>query len=126
MRRIYRQLTNLEKDKIAVEFHLMTLDAIGVKYDVSKSTIHQVVTNYFKHRRIEIEGLTLTEIMDKYNVTVSRAIQLQMKFDRPLGGSVYFGKVKEAIYPTEQDMEMPEYSYEMLSDEEKKIWNINE
>jgi mRNA deadenylase 3'-5' endonuclease subunit Ccr4 len=114
MRKTFRQLTDVEKEQITVEFHLKTLEAMSKKFNVSKSTIQQVVTNFFKDKRIDVTGLSVTEIMDKYNVTMGKAITLRMKFDKPLGGSVYFGQTKEAIYSNEDEMLVPSYSVKDL------------
>jgi hypothetical protein len=114
MRKTFRQLTDAEKEQITVEFHLKTLEAMSKKFNVSKSTIQQVVTNFFKDKRIDVTGLSVTQIMDKYKVTMGKAITLQMKFDKPLGGSVYFGQVKEAIYSNEDEMIIPSYSVKDL------------
>lgn len=122
MRKIFRQLTNAEKEQIAVEFHLKTLEAMSKKFNVSKTTIHQVVTNFFKDKVIDVTGLSVTEIMDKYNVTMGKAVTLQLKFSRPLAGSLYFGMDKEAVYSSESDMIIPEYNFEGLSEEEKIIF----
>jgi hypothetical protein len=114
MRKTFRQLTDVEKEQITVEFHLKTLEAMSKKFNVSKSTIQQVVTNFFKDKRIDVTGLSVTEIMDKYKVTMGKAITLRMKFDKSLGGSVYFGQVKEAIYSNEDEMVVPSYSVKDL------------
>jgi hypothetical protein len=114
MRKTFKQLTDAEKEQITVEFHLKTLEAMSKKFNVSKSTIQQVVTNFFKDKRIDVTGLSVTEIMDKYKVTMGKAITLRMKFDKPLGGSVYFGQVKEAIYSNEDEMLIPSYSVKDL------------
>jgi hypothetical protein len=114
MRKTFRQLTDAEKEQITVEFHLKTLEAMSKKFNVSKSTIQQVVTNFFKDKRIDVTGLSVTEIMDKYKVTMGKAITLRMKFDKSLGGSVYFGQVKEAIYSNEDEMIIPSYSVKDL------------
>jgi hypothetical protein len=114
MRKTFRQLTDAEKEQITVEFHLKTLEAMSKKFNVSKSTIQQVVTNFFKSKRIDVTGLSVTEIMDKYKVTMGKAITLRMKFDKSLGGSVYFGQVKEAIYSNEDEMMIPSYSVKDL------------
>ena len=114
MRKTFRQLTDAEKEQITVEFHLKTLEAMSKKFNVSKSTIQQVVTNFFKDKRIDVTGLSVTEIMDKYKVTMGKAITLRMKFDKSLGGSVYFGQVKEAIYSNEDEMVVPSYSVKDL------------
>lgn len=114
MRKVFRQLTDEEKQQIAVQFHLQTLDRMSDKFNVSKSTIQQVVTNFFKDKRIDVTGLTVTQIMDKYKVTMGKAITLQMKFDKPLGGNLYFGQVKEAIYSNEDEMLIPSYSVKDL------------
>jgi len=114
MRKTFRQLTDDEKEHITVEFHLKTLEAMSKKFNVSKSTIQQVVTNFFKDKRIDVTGLTVTQIMDKYKVTMGKAITLQMKFDKPLGGNLYFGQVKEAIYSNEDEMLVPSYSVKDL------------
>lgn len=122
MRKSFKQLTNDEKEQIAVQFHLQTLEGLSKKMNVSKSTIQLVVTEFFNKKRIEVDGLSVTEIMTKYKVTMGKAITLRMKFDKPLGGSIYFGQVKEAIYPKEQDMLIPQYSFEGLSESEKLIY----
>jgi hypothetical protein len=114
MRKTFRQLTDAEKEQIPVEFHLKTLEAKSKKFNVSKSTIQQVVTNFFKDKRIDVTGLSVTQIMDKYKVTMGKAITLQMKFDKPLGGNLYFGQVKEAIYSNEDEMIIPSYSVKDL------------
>jgi hypothetical protein len=121
MRKTFRQLTDAEKQQIAVQFHLQTLDRMSVKFNVSKSTIQQVVTNFFKDKRIDVTGLSVTQIMDKYKVTMGKAITLQMKFDKPLGGKVYFGQVKEAIYSNEDEMIIPSYSVKDLKGDELLI-----
>jgi hypothetical protein len=114
MRKTFKQLTNEDKQQIAVQFHLQTLERMSDKFNVSKSTIQQVVTNFFKDKRIDVTGLTVTQIMDKYKVTMGKAITLQMKFDKPLGGNLYFGQVKEAIYSNEDEMLIPSYSVKDL------------
>ena len=114
MRKTFRQLTDDEKEQITVEFHLKTLEAMSKKFNVSKSTIQQVVTNFFKDKRIDVTGLTVTEIMKKYKVTMGKAITLRMKFDCTMHGSVYFGQVKEAIYSNEDEMLIPSYSVKDL------------
>jgi hypothetical protein len=121
MRKTFRQLTDAEKEQITVEFHLKTLEAMSNKFNVSKSTIQQVVTNFFKDKRIDVTGLTVTQIMDKYKVTMGKAITLQMKFDKPLGGNLYFGQVKEAIYSNEDEMIIPSYSVKDLQGDELLI-----
>jgi hypothetical protein len=121
MRKTFRQLTDAEKEQITVEFHLKTLEAMSKKFNVSKSTIQQVVTNFFKDKRIDVTGLSVTEIMDKYKVTMGKAITLRMKFDKSLGGSVYFGQVKEAIYSNEDEMLVPSYSVKDLKGDELLI-----
>jgi hypothetical protein len=121
MRKTFRQLTDAEKLQISVQFHLQTLERMSDKFNVSKSTIQQVVTNFFKDKRIDVTGLTVTQIMDKYKVTMGKAITLQMKFDKPLGGSVYFGQVKEAIYSNEDEMMIPSYSVKDLKGDELLI-----
>jgi hypothetical protein len=45
---------------------------------------------------------------------MGKAITLRMKFDKPLGGKVYFGQVKEAIYSNEDEMIIPSYSVKDL------------
>jgi len=122
MRKMFKQLTDADKQAIAVQFHLHTLEAIGDKFNVSKSTIQLVVTEFFSKKRIDVTGLGVTEIMEKYGVTMGKAITLQMKFDKPLGGNLYFGLVKEAIYNTEQEMLIPEYNFNGLSESEKIIY----
>jgi hypothetical protein len=114
MRKTFRQLTDVEKEQITVEFHLKTLEAMLKKFNVSKSTIQQVVTNFFKSKRIDVTGLSVTQIMDKYKVTMGKAITLRMKFDKPLSGNLYFGQVKEAIYSNEDEMMIPSYSVKDL------------
>jgi hypothetical protein len=114
MRKTFKQLTDAEKEQITVEFHLKTLEAMSKKFNVSKSTIQQVVTNFFKDKRIDVTGLSVTQIMDKYKVTMGKAITLRMKFDKPLGGNLYFGQVKEAIYSNEDEMMIPSYSVKDL------------
>jgi hypothetical protein len=84
------------------------------KFNVSKSTIQQVVTNFFKDKRIDVTGLSVTEIMDKYKVTMGKAITLRMKFDCTMHGTLYFGQVKEAIYPNESDCMHASYSVKDL------------
>ena len=121
MRKTFRQLTDAEKEQITVEFHLKTLEAMSKKFNVSKSTIHQVVTNFFKSKRIDVTGLSVTEIMDKYKVTMGKAITLRMKFDKPLAGNLYFGQVKEAIYSNEDEMMIPSYSVKDLQGDELLI-----
>jgi mRNA deadenylase 3'-5' endonuclease subunit Ccr4 len=122
MRKTYKQLTDADKQAIAVQFHLQTLEWLSKKLNVSKSTIQLVVTEFFKKKRIDVTGLGVVEIMEKYNVTMGKAITLQMKFDKPLGGSIYFGQTKEAIYSSEQDMIIPEYNFNGLSESEKIIY----
>ena len=114
MRKTFRQLTDAEKLQISVQFHLQTLERMSDKFNVSKSTIQQVVTNFFKDKRIDVTGLSVTQIMDKYKVTMGKAITLQMKFDKPLGGNLYFGQTKEAIYSNEDEMLVPSYSVKDL------------
>jgi hypothetical protein len=114
MRKTFRQLTDAEKLQISVQFHLQTLERMSDKFNVSKSTIQQVVTNFFKSKRIDVTGLSVTEIMDKYKVTMGKAITLRMKFDKPLAGSLYFGQVKEAIYSNESDCMHASYSVKDL------------
>jgi hypothetical protein len=121
MRKTFRQLTDAEKLQISVQFHLQTLERMSDKFNVSKSTIQQVVTNFFKDKRIDVTGLTVTQIMDKYKVTMGKAITLQMKFDKPLGGNLYFGQVKEAIYSNEDEMLVPSYSVKDLKGDELLI-----
>jgi hypothetical protein len=121
MRKTFRQLTNEDKQQIAVQFHLQTLKRMSDKFNVSKSTIQQVVTNFFKDKRIDVTGLSVTQIMDKYKVTMGKAITLRMKFDKPLGGSVYFGQTKEAIYSNEDEMIIPSYSVKDLKGDELLI-----
>ena len=115
MRKTFRQLTDAEKEQITVEFHLKTLEAMSNKFNVSKSTIQQVVTNFFKDKRIDVTGLSVTEIMDKYKVTMGKAITLRMKFDCTMHGTLYFGQVKEAIYSNEDEMLVPSYSVKDLT-----------
>ncbi len=122
MRKSFKQLTNDEKEQIAVQFHLQTLERLSYKFNTSKSTIQLVVTEFFNKKRIDVDGLSVTEIMTKYKVTMGKAITLRMKFDKPLGGSIYFGQVKEAVYPSEQDMLIPEYNFNGLSESEKLIY----
>jgi hypothetical protein len=114
MRKTFRQLTDAEKEQITVEFHLKTLEAMSNKFNVSKSTIQQVVTNFFKDKRIDVTGLSVTQIMDKYKVTMGKAITLRMKFDCTMHGTLYFGQVKEAIYSNEDEMIIPSYSVKDL------------
>jgi len=121
MRKVFRQLTDEEKLQISVQFHLQTLERMSDKFNVSKSTIQQVVTNFFKDKRIDVTGLTVTQIMDKYKVTMGKAITLQMKFDKPLSGNLYFGQVKEAIYSNEDEMIIPSYSVKDLKGDELLI-----
>jgi hypothetical protein len=123
MRKTFRQLTDEEKLQISVQFHLQTLKRMSDKFNVSKSTIQRVVTNFFKDKRIDVTGLTVTQIMDKYKVTMGKAITLQMKFDKPLGGNLYFGQVKEAIYSNEDEMMIPSYSVKDLKGDELLILN---
>jgi hypothetical protein len=118
MRKTFRQLTDDDKLQISVQFHLQTLERMSDKFNVSKSTIQQVVTNFFKDKRIDVTGLTVTQIMDKYKVTMGKAITLRMKFDKPLGGNLYFGQVKEAIYSNEDEMLIPSYSVKDLKGDE--------
>ena len=122
MRKTYKQLTDADKQAIAVQFHLHTLEAVAKKLNVSKSTIQLVVTEFFNKKRIDVTGLSVTEIMTKYNVTMGKAITLRMKFDKPLGGNLYFGQVKEAIYTSEQEMLIPEYNFNGLSESERIIY----
>ena len=122
MRKSFKQLTNADKEQIAVQFHLQTLERLSYKFNVSKSTIDLVLTDFFNKKRIDVTGLSVTEIMTKYNVTMGKAITLQMKFDKPLGGSIYFGLVKEAIYSSEDEMLVPEYNFNRLSESEKLIY----
>ena len=122
MRKSFKQLTNDEKEQIAVQFHLHTLERLSYKFNTSKSTIQLVVTEYFNKKRIDVTGLSVTEIMTKYKVTMGKAITLRMKFDKPLGGNLYFGQVKEAIYTNEQEMLIPEYNFNGLSESEKLIY----
>jgi len=124
MRKTFKQLTDDEKQQIAVQFHLHTLERMSYKFNVSKSTIQQVVTNFFKDKRIDVTGLSVTEIMDKYKVTMGKAITLRMKFDKSLGGSVYFGQVKEAIYSNEDEMMIPSYSVKDLKGDELNILSL--
>jgi hypothetical protein len=121
MRKTFRQLTDAEKEQITVEFHLKTLEAMSKKFNVSKSTIQQVVTNFFKDKRIDVTGLSVTEIMDKYKVTMGKAITLRMKFDCTMHGTLYFGQVKEAIYSNEDEMLVPSYSVKDLQGDELNI-----
>jgi hypothetical protein len=114
MRKTFRQLTDAEKEQITVEFHLKTLEAMSNKFNVSKSTIQQVVTNFFKDKRIDVTGLSVTQIMDKYKVTMGKAITLRMKFDCTMHGTLYFGQTKEAIYSNEDEMLIPSYSVKDL------------
>ena len=123
MRKTYKQLTDADKQAIAVQFHLQTLEAVAKKLNVSKSTIQLVVIEFFNKKRIDVTGLSVTEIMEKYGVTMGKAITLRMKFDKPLGGNLYFGLVKEPIYNTEQEMLIPEYNFNGLSESEKLIYN---
>ena len=122
MRKSFKQLTNDEKEQIAVQFHLQTLEAVAKKMNVSKSTIQLVVTEFFNKKRIDVTGLGVTEIMEKYGVTMGKAITLRMKFDKPLGGRLYFGQTKEAIYSSEDEMLIPQYNFEGLSESEKIIY----
>ena len=122
MRKQFKQLTNDEKEQIAVQFHLHTLERLSYKFNTSKSTIQLVVTEYFNKKRIDVDGLSVTEIMTKYKVTMGKAITLRMKFDKPLGGNLYFGQVKEAIYSSEDEMLIPEYNFNGLSESEKLIY----
>jgi len=122
MRKMFKQLTDADKQAIAVQFHLQTLERLSYKFNVSKSTIQLVVTEFFKSKRIDVTGLGVTEIMEKYGVTMGKAITLQMKFDKPLGGNLYFGLVKEAIYTSEDEMLIPEYNFNGLSESEKLIY----
>ena len=124
MRKSFKQLTNDEKEQIAVQFHLHTLERLSYKFNTSKSTIQLVVTEYFNKKRIDVDGLSVTEIMTKYKVTMGKAITLRMKFDKPLAGSLYFGQVKEAIYTNEQEMLVPEYNFNGLSESEKLIYEM--
>ena len=122
MRKSFKQLTDADKQQIAVQFHLQTLEAVAKKLNVSKSTIQLVVTEFFNKKRIDVTGLGVTEIMEKYGVTMGKAITLRMKFDKPLGGNLYFGLVKEAIYTSEDEMLIPEYNFNGLSESEKLIY----
>jgi hypothetical protein len=121
MRKTFKQLTDAEKLQISVQFHLQTLKRMSDKFNVSNSTIRLVVTNFFKDKRIDVTGLSVTQIMDKYKVTMGKAITLQMKFDKPLGGNLYFGQVKEAIYSNEDEMMIPIYSVKDLQGDELLI-----
>jgi len=123
MRKSFKQLTNADKEQIAVQFHLQTLERLSYKFNTSKRTIQLVVTEFFNKKRIDVTGLSVTEIMTKYNVTMGKAITLQMKFDKPLGGNLYFGTTKEAIYTNEQEMLIPEYNFNGLSESERIIYN---
>lgn len=122
MRKSFKQLTNADKEQIAVQFHLQTLERLSYKFNVSKSTIQLVLTEFFNKKRIDVTGLSVTEIMTKYNVTMGKAITLQMKFDKTLGGSLYFGQTKESIYSSEDEMLIPEYNFNGLSESEKLIY----
>lgn len=122
MRKSFKQLTNDEKEQIAVQFHLHTLERLSYKFNTSKSTIQLVVTEYFNKKRIDVTGLSVTEIMTKYKVTMGKAITLRMKFDKPLAGSLYFGQVKEAIYSSEDEMLIPDYNFNGLSESERIIY----
>jgi hypothetical protein len=122
MRKSFKQLTDADKQAIAVQFHLQTLERLSYKFNVSKSTIDLVLTDFFNKKRIDVTGLSVTEIMTKYNVTMGKAITLQMKFDKPLGGNLYFGLVKEAIYTSEDEMLIPEYNFNGLSESERIIY----
>ena len=122
MRKSFKQLTNADKEQIAVQFHLQTLERLSYKFNVSKSTIQLVLTDFFNKKRIDVTGLSVTEIMAKYKVTMGKAITLRMKFDKPLGGSLYFGQTKEAIYSSEDEMLIPEYNFNGLSESEKLIY----
>ncbi len=122
MRKSFKQLTDADKQQIAVQFHLHTLERLSYKFNVSKSTIQLVVTEFFNKKRIDVTGLSVTEIMTKYSVTMGKAITLRMKFDKPLGGNLYFGQVKEATYPTEADCTMKDYNFNGLSESERIIY----
>ena len=61
--------------------------------------------------------------MDKYQISNSKALILKRRYEiKELKGNVYFGKVKEAIYTNEQEMLIPEYNFNGLSESEKIIY----
>jgi len=120
-RKKFRKLTDEEKERITVEFHLYSLRSLAFKYVVSTSTIQQIVSEFLQNKRIDIKGLTLNDIMDKYKVTITKAIQIRHQFDRTLPGRVYFGQVKEAIYSNEDEMMIPSYSVKDLKGDELLI-----
>jgi len=121
MRKKFRKLTDEEKEKIVIEFHLYSLRSLAFKYEVSTSMVQSIVTEFLQNKRIDIKGLTLNDIMKKYKVTVTKAIQIKNQFDRAIHGKVYFGQVKEAIYSNENEMMIPSYSVDELKGDELNI-----
>jgi Mor family transcriptional regulator len=121
MRKTFRKLTDEEKEKIVIEFHLYSLRSLAFKYEVSTSMVQSIVTEFLQNKRIDVKGLCIYDIMKKYKVTVTKAIQIKNQFDRTLHGHVYFGQVKEAIYSNEDEMMIPSYSVKDLQGDELLI-----
>lgn len=70
----------------------------------------------------ELKDMPINKIMMVYGITLIRAMQLHDRFASKLAGKIYFGQVKEAIYNTEQDMIIPDYNFNGLSESERIIY----
>jgi len=70
----------------------------------------------------ELKDMPINKIMMVYGITLIRAMQLHDRFAGKLAGKIYFGQVKEAIYPDELDCTMKDYNFNGLSESEKLIY----
>lgn len=70
----------------------------------------------------ELKDMPINKIMMVYGITLIRAMQLHDRFASKLAGKIYFGQTKEAIYTSEDEMLIPEYNFNGLSESERIIY----
>jgi hypothetical protein len=113
-----------EIDKIIAYYLTSTSEHTCKKMRVSRLHLNSMFSKWVEEKKyIPIQTLTISEIMDKYQISNSKALILKRRYEiKELKGNVYFGKVKEAIYSNEQEMLIPEYNFNGLSESEKIIY----
>jgi len=127
-------LTIKQRKEICDTFYYFTFLELATKYNTCKSEISNIVTSYLirdrktsegRQRRIEEcvkAGFTVNELMIKFKLKHKQAKGFWLLYGSRNIVTRYISNCKEPYYNTEQEMLIPEYNFNGLSESEKIIY----
>jgi hypothetical protein len=116
-------MKDIERKRIIGYYYTTSAIWTAKKCKVSQLHAARIARKWFEDGEWnELKDMPINKIMMVYGITLIRAMQLHDRFAGKLAGKIYFGQVKQAIYSSEQEMLIPEYNFNGLSESERIIY----